>query len=107
VNYAPYFTLGNFTILTYDAGTPIQININAADWNQDVITYSATNLPKGATVDSASHTLSWTPRIDQAGGTYDITLVISDGKLQSSKLLRISLNDKKTSTSKNHYIKLE
>ena len=92
VNYAPYFTLGNFTTLTYNEGTPIQANINAADWNRDVITYSATNLPKGATVNSATHTFSWTPGYDQAG-TYNIILIVSDGKLQNSKLLRIIVND--------------
>jgi hypothetical protein len=92
VNYAPYFTLGNFTTLTYNEGMPIRANINAADWNRDVITYSATNLPKGATVDSAKHTFSWTPGYDQTG-TYNIILVVSDGNLQNSKLLRIIVND--------------
>jgi hypothetical protein len=92
VNYAPYFTLGNFTTLTYNKGTPIRVNINAADWNHDVITYSATNLPKGATVNSATHTFSWTPGYDQAG-TYNIILIVSDGNLQNSKLLRIIVND--------------
>jgi PKD repeat protein len=92
VNFAPYFTLGNLTTLTYNEGMSIRVNINAADWNQDAITYSAKNLPKGATVDSATHSFSWTPGYDQAG-TYTITLIVSDGKLQNSKVLRIIVND--------------
>ncbi len=92
VNYAPYFTLGSVTTLTYNEGYPIKVNINAADWNKDVITYSATNLPKGAMVDSATHSFSWTPGYDQAG-TYNITLIVSDGTLQSSKSLILIIKD--------------
>ncbi len=86
------------------------MNINAADWNKDVITYSATNLPKGATVNSATHSFSWTPGYDQAG-TYEITLIVSDGTLQSSKLLRLIVKDVPApvsqKTSDTVYIKLE
>ena len=92
VNYAPYFTLGDYTKKTIFEGRAIRLNINAADWNQDIITYSATNLPEGAKVDSATHTFSWTPGFNQAD-TYDITLIVSDGKLQNSKLLRIIVLD--------------
>jgi hypothetical protein len=100
VNYAPYFTLGDETTMTFNEGPRIRLNINAADWNHDVITYSATNLPKGATVNSATHTFLWAPGYDQAG-TYNITLIASDGNLQSSKLLRIIVNDVNTK-SKTH-----
>ena len=100
VNKAPYFTLGPETTLTFDEGSQIRLNINAADWNHDVITYSATDLPTGATVNSAAHIFSWTPGYDQAG-TYNITLIVSDGTLQSSKLLRIIINDVNTQ-SKNY-----
>jgi hypothetical protein len=92
VNNAPYFIYNSTTTLTYNEGKPILVNINAADKDNDVITYSATNLPKGVTVDSATHKLSWTPGNDQAG-TYNITLIISDGRLQSSKLLRLIILD--------------
>ena len=80
--------MGNFTSKTVNEGTTIRLNIIAADWNEDVITYTATNLPNGATVDSETHTFSWTPGYDQAG-TYDITLIISDGQLQARALLNI------------------
>jgi hypothetical protein len=106
VNYAPYFTLGSFTEKTRNEGYPIRLNINAADWNRDVIRYSATNLPRGATVDSATHTFLWTPGYDQAG-TYNIKLIISDGKLQSSKTLRLIILDQPAASQSNYYIKLE
>ena len=109
VNNAPYFIYNTTTTLTYTEGTPILVNINAADKDNDVITYSATNLPTGATVNSATHTLIWTPGNDQAG-TYDITLIISDGKLQSSKLLRLIITDTpapKEETPVTYYILLE
>jgi hypothetical protein len=107
VNYAPYFTLGNFTNYTIGEGTEIRLHINAEDWNKDVITYSATNLPKGAMVNSATHSFSWKPDYDQAG-TYDINLIISDGQLQSNKQLSINVIDKAVSGSKKaHFIKLE
>ena len=110
VNYAPYFTIGDVTTITSNEGSAIRLNINAADWNQDAITYSATNLPRGATVDFATHSFSWTPGYNQAG-TYTITLIVSDGRLQSSKLLRIIINDvnkpSKTDTQQSKtYIKL-
>jgi YD repeat-containing protein len=45
-----------------------------------VLTYSATGLPAGATINPATGLLNWTPSGVQAG-TYDVLVTVSDGQL--------------------------
>ena len=93
VNYAPEFTGGIAVApLTIDEGSAAMVNVSASDWNHDALTYSAANLPAGATFDTASRTLSWTPDYSQAG-VYSITLTASDGKLQDSAVVTINVNN--------------
>jgi hypothetical protein len=108
INYAPYFLSSSEQTQISKEGSLIMMSINANDWNQDVLTYSATNLPIGATVDSTNHIFLWTPGYNQSG-TYNITLVVSDGKLQSSQAFHIIVEDtlQPVSQDTRYYIKLE
>ncbi len=63
--------------------------VTATDPNGDPITYSAWNLPAGATF--VDQTFSWTPGNGQAG-TYNVTFVASDGKTQTTQTIIITVN---------------
>ncbi|MFA5862709.1 MAG: putative Ig domain-containing protein [Candidatus Thermoplasmatota archaeon] len=75
-NGVPTFTpIGNRTVSEAD-----QINfvVNAIDSNGDVLTYSATNVPRGASFDAPRRVFSWIPDHAQAG-SYVVTFRVTDG----------------------------
>ena len=59
-------------------GQLLQFSVFASDPNGDFLTYSAFNLPAGATFNSFSKTFSWVPGSNQAGN-YTVTFRVSDG----------------------------
>jgi hypothetical protein len=87
-NHAP--VLGTIGDKTVDENSPLSFTVTATDADGDPITYSAQNLPSGATF--VSQTFSWTPDYNQAG-TYQVTLIASDGKAQDSKTITITVNN--------------
>lgn len=52
------------------------------------MTYSAQNLPTGAKL--TGNSFSWTPAVGQAG-TYSVTFTVSDGSLQASQTVSITV----------------
>lgn len=94
VNHAPVLQpIGN-KCLTY--GQLLQFTIKATDPDSaDILTFSATGLPSGAQFDTATHTFTWTPTIDDVGA-HPVTFVVKDnGSPQGSdqKTITISVND--------------
>lgn len=77
-------------------GTTLTIDVSATDAEGDVLLYSATNLPTGATFDAATHKFSWKPSSTQAGD-YTVTFSVSDGKLSASTNVKITVVDANTS----------
>jgi len=69
-------------------GTLLTFTLSAGDPDGGAITYSAQNLPSGATLSGA--TFSWTPSYAQAG-TYQVTFIASDGPAQDSETITISV----------------
>lgn len=65
---------------TYETDA-LNFNISATDEENDPLTYSAADLPAGATL-SADGAFSWTPTFDQqphgVNGTYDVTFFAND-----------------------------
>lgn len=59
--------------------------------DQGKLTYSATGLPPGATLDAVSGLFAWTPTYDQSG-EYAITFTVSDGVLKDSKKTAVTIN---------------
>jgi PKD repeat protein len=55
------------------------------------LTYSAVGLPPGATFDPATRTFAWTPSENMAGN-YSVTFRVSDGTLNDSKTIKITVN---------------
>ncbi|MGE5416996.1 MAG: putative Ig domain-containing protein [Acidobacteriota bacterium] len=62
-------------------GATLTFAVTATDPDSDPLTYSAANLPSGATFTGS--TFSWKPLVGQAG-TYTVTFIVSDGVLSSS-----------------------
>lgn len=68
----------------------LNLSVTASDPNNDPITYSASNLPSGASF--ASQDFTWTPTYDQAG-TYQITFGASDGENQDTETVMITVSN--------------
>ncbi len=78
VNQQPAFVL-KMRDTTIAQNTTLAFAYTASDANMDSLTFSAVNLPTGATL-SAGGAFSWKPIYTQQG-TYIITAVVSDGSL--------------------------
>ena len=64
---------------TVNEGQLLQFTVSATDPDSDPLTYSAVLLPSGAAFDTTTHTFTWTPGFDQAGGPYTARFRVSDG----------------------------
>ena len=65
-----------------------------ADFPAQVLSYSATGVPTGATFTAATRTFSWTPTEAQGPGTYDVAFSVSDGAGGSdSEIVRITVGE--------------
>lgn len=69
-------------------GQAFQLTVLATDPDNDSLTYSAINRPSGATFDSASRTLFWTPTSNQTG-THTVTFRADDGRTFSDMSVSI------------------
>ncbi|MCA9732584.1 lamin tail domain-containing protein [candidate division KSB1 bacterium] len=74
VNHAP--VLEPIDDKSIDKGDTLSFQINAADADNDLLTYSAQNLPQGATF--IDHEFFWTP--GNSGTFNDIIFMVEDGK---------------------------
>src|SRR5262249_27283659 len=73
-------------------GQTLVVQLHATDPEGDGLTYSASNLPPGATFDPAQGVLRWTPVLFQAGTYQNVVLGVSDGKLSSTQTITIQVN---------------
>lgn len=71
-------------------GSNLAFTLSATDADGDSLTYSATNLPNDASVNSTSGAFSWTPGSGQAG-SYDVTFAVSDGTVEDSEVVTITV----------------
>ena len=86
VNRVPVLdSIGDKSVFTENSLT---FTISATDADSDTITYSATNLPSGATF--SGQNFSWTPGSSQAG-SYDVTFTASDSQVQNSETITITV----------------
>ncbi len=69
--------VGDITVAELE---PLALQLSAADPDGDPLTYSATGLPPGASIDPLTGILSFTPHTFQSGTYEDITLIVTDGK---------------------------
>ena len=78
-NQAPVFST-DFGDRTDAEGVSVSLDANATDPNVDTLTYSATNLPAGISINSANGVISGTLTF-AAAGTYSVVVTVSDGTL--------------------------
>ena len=71
-------------------GKLLEFAISATDPDGHILTYSASNLPEGASFDAETRTFSWTPRYDQAG-IYVVRFEVTDGELSDFEDVTITV----------------
>ena len=64
-------------------GSAVTLALSGSDPENAVLSYSATDLPRGLTINSASGAISGTL---QFAGTYNVTATVSDGSLTASQM---------------------
>jgi hypothetical protein len=72
--------------------TPLQFTVSAADPDNDNLTYSASNLPPGASFSPQTRTFSWTPNSGQQGTYSGVRFTVSDGTLTDSQAVTITVS---------------
>ncbi len=88
-NQAPVLNpIGNKTV---NEGELLSFTISATDANGDTLTYSASNLPQGASFSPSTRIFSWTP--GQAGTYGGIHFEVSDGDLTDSEDITITVGN--------------
>lgn len=91
VNHPPVLSsIGNKTV---DEHKLLQFQIKATDLDGDTLTYSATNLPSGASFDKATRTFSWVPSYSQSGKYSGVHFEVSDGTDTDYEDITITVND--------------
>jgi hypothetical protein len=60
-----------------DEDSLLTFTITASDPDGDDLTYSASNVPTGASFNATSQTFSWTPDYGSAGN-YTVTFIVTD-----------------------------
>ena len=68
----------------------LTFSISATDSDGDSLTYSVSNLPSGASFNSAARTFSWSTKPPDVGN-YNVTFTVSDGELSDSETITISV----------------
>jgi hypothetical protein len=93
-NHAPILDpIGNKTV---GEGEMLAFTLSATDADGNTLTYSASNLPVGATLDTATGVFSWTPSYNQSGNYADIEFSVTDNGTPmqlDSELISISVGD--------------
>jgi hypothetical protein len=65
---------------TLSKNQPLMLTPSGSDPDGDVLTWSGTNLPAGASVNASTGVFTWTPSHTQGGNYPGITLTASDGR---------------------------
>jgi hypothetical protein len=89
VNEPPVFNIiGNRTI---DEGIPLSFSVKANDADGDALTYSAANLPAGASFDALNRLFTWTPASSQVGTYPDIQFTVRDDNYVVDQTISITV----------------
>ncbi|MBI5192271.1 MAG: tandem-95 repeat protein, partial [Nitrospirae bacterium] len=70
----------------------LNFTISGSDPDGDAVTYSAAGLPTGATFNTSTRVFDWTPTYTQSG-SYNVTFTVSDGSLNGSEVVTITVNN--------------
>ena len=91
VNGPPVLSsIGNKSV---NEGSLLSFTISATDPDGDTMTYSASNLPSGASFNAGTRTFSWTPSYVQAGTYSAVHFQVSDGSLTASEDIVVTVTE--------------
>lgn len=79
--------IGNQSV---DAGHTLTIQVSASDPDEDPLTFSASPLPPGATLDPGTGIFQWTPRNSQSG-PHQVAFGVSDGIFTVTETVTIAV----------------
>ncbi len=88
INLAP--TLDGIGAQRVVAGSTLTFQAQGSDPNGDTITYTATGLPAGASINPTTGVFTWVPSSTDVGA-YSITVQASDGSLTATETLSITV----------------
>jgi hypothetical protein len=91
VNQAPVLaTIGTKTV---NEGSALSFTISASDADNDAVTYSASDLPDGATFDATLRQFNWTPSYDSSANNrvFTVTFSASDGLASDAETVTLSV----------------
>lgn len=71
-------------------GETFSFRVRATDANFDPLTYSATDLPNGATFDPGTRRFNWASAYEDAGD-YEVTFTVSDGERNDTQTVGITV----------------
>jgi len=74
-------------------GNALTFTLSGSDPDNDALTYSASELPEGASFNPTTREFSWTPNFIQAGNYPGITFIVTDGSLSDSETITITVNN--------------
>lgn len=69
------------------------ISATDLDFPAQILMYSSTGLPTGATFDPTTHEFVRTPAEDQGGTSYQVTFTVTDGEFSAGELVTITVNE--------------
>ncbi len=87
INRTPVLTAIGDKVITQNSA--LTFTISGTDPDNDSLTYSASDLPSGASFNTATRTFTWTP---SNTGTYDTTFTVSDGSLTDTETIAITVS---------------
>lgn len=90
VNFKPTFASAT-QALNGAENAAFALTVVATDGDADVLTYTATGLPTGATLSTAG-AFAWTPSYTQAG-TYAVVVTATDGSESATMTINITVTD--------------
>jgi hypothetical protein len=90
-NHPPVLNaIGNKSV---NEGATLSFIISAFDSHGNTLTYSASNLPTGASFNTSTHAFSWTPNFSQSGTYSNVHFEVSDGSLTDSENITITVSN--------------
>jgi hypothetical protein len=88
VNRSPVLTsIGSKTV---NEGSLLSFTVSATDPDGDILTYSTSNLPTGASFNASTRTFSWTPTHNQIGTYTNVHFEVTDGSLVAFENITIT-----------------
>jgi len=76
-------------ITTASVGITYNYNVDATDYDEDILTYTLTTPPIGMIINSSTGVISWTPTEE---GDYSVTVTVSDGKSTDTQSFIITVS---------------